>query len=337
MSCLDNIVGVRGCGNDTPSLVYLNELTGINLPDFDKAVNVEMKSASSALSDIIRFATRQVVQRLDTYFQGRYRLRSFIENDVVGYYYNDKALMQAQTGILTGYEVRIDRTPYLSFFLSGLRLFCNYTGVVPVKVYDLLQGKLLDTINVNAVAGEIVSLDGLDKEYATHKQRLHLFIGYESAFEAYNTSWSAPYSGGDNCNTCTGNYKNGYVYFRAVQVATSGPFTQSYVSGNTTSGGAGLSLNYSLQCSYTEYLCQVRNLLALPILYKAGELVMKEMKHSKRLTGVVTVYTKSHDELMMEYAAEHELQMRLLLQNAVLPESLCFDCTPKVRSKTVLP
>lgn len=337
MNCLDNIVGVRGCGDDGASLVYLNELTGINLPDFDKAVNVEMKSASSALSGIIRFATQQVVQRLNTYLQGRYQLKSFIENDVVGYYYNDKALMPSQPGTLTGYEIRIDKTPYLSFFLSGLKLFCNHTGMVPVKVYDLLQGKLLDTINVDAVAGEIVSLDSLAKEYPTHKQRLHLFIGYESTFEAYNTSWSSPYSGGDNCNTCSGNYKNSHVYFRAAQIATGGPFTQSYIDGNTTSGGAGLSLSYSLQCSFTEYLCNVRNLLAMPILYKAGELVMKEMKHSKRLTGVVTIYTKSHDELMLEYAAEHELQMRQLMQNAVLPHSVCFNCTPQVRTKTVLP
>jgi hypothetical protein len=337
MNCLDNIVGVRGCGNENSSLVYLNELTGINLPDFDKAVNVEMKSASAALNSIVQFAARQVVQRLSTYLQGRYQLKSFIQNDTVGYYYNNKAIMPAQPGLLTGYEIRIDNTPCLSFFMAGLRLFCNHTGTVPVKVFDLLQGKLLDTINVNAIAGEIVSVEGLAKEYPTHRQRLHLFIGYESVFEAYNTSWASPYTGSDSCNTCAGSYQNSHVYFRAAQIATGSPFTQSYLSGNTTSGGAGLSFDYSLQCSYTEYLCNIRNLLAMPILYKAGELVMKEMKHSKRLTGVVTVYTKSHDELMMEYAAEHELQMRLLLQNAVLPESVCFSCNPKVQTKTVLP
>lgn len=340
MSCLNDLIGVKGCGS-TPHSFYINDLTGINIADFDKAISPEMKTGKEALEKIITFSTKLVESEINTILGDRYQLKSLIDNDVVGYYYEDKLLMPAQPGVLCGYEVRIDQTPYLNFFLQEIKLFCNFSGQVPVQIWDLIQGKLLDTINVTAVAGEIVSVTGIDKIYATSKQRLRLFIGYDSQFQSYNTSYSSPYGATgayDNCNSCNGSpYKNGYIYFRSGQVNVSDPKTRSFINSNNTSGGAGLSISYSLQCSFTEHLCNMRNKIALPILYKAGSLVMKELKHSRRLTGVVTIYTKNHDELMAEYETEYEKQMNLVLANMQMPESVCFHCTPRVSSKVILP
>lgn len=81
----------------------------------------------------------------------------------------------------------------------------------------------------------------------------------------------------------------------------------------------------------------MRNQLALSILYKAGSLVMKELKHSRRLTGVVTVYNKNHDELMREYEQEYEQRMAQVLQNMEMPDSICFRCTPRVKTTPKLP
>ncbi len=340
MSCLDDLIGVKGCGS-LPHSLYLNQLTGINIPDFDKALSPEMKTAREALEDILRFTTTIVKEDVNTALGGKFRLKSVIDNDVVGYYYEDKVLMPAQPGVLTGYEIRIDQSPYLAFFLEELKLFANHTGIVPVYVYDLLQGKLMDTININAVAGEVVSIGKLDKKYATEKQRLRLFIGYDSEFQAYNTSYLNPYGitgAYDNCNTCMGEpYKNAYIYFRSAQVNNSDPKTRSFVKSNNTSGGAGLSISYSLQCSFTEHLCNMRNQLAMPIFYKAGSLVMKELKHSRRLTGVVTIYNKNHDELMKEYEQQYQERLSQVLQNMEMPDSICFQCTPRVTTKIVLP
>lgn len=340
MSCLDNLIGVKGCGSQ-PHSFYINQLTGINIPDFDKALSPEMQTAKDALGNILHFATSVVEQDVNTALGGRYQLKTVIDNDIVGYYYEDKVLMPSQPGVLTGYEIRIDQLPYLTYFLEEIKLFANYTGTVPVYVYDLIQGQLLDTINMAAVAGEIVTAGNLDKKYPTKKQRLRLFIGYDSQFEAYNTSYLNPYGaigGYDNCNTCMGApYKNAYIYFRSAQVNVGDPKTRSFIQSNNTSGGAGLSLSYSLQCSFTEHLCNMRNQLALSILYKAGSLVMKELKHSRRLTGVVTVYNKNHDELMREYEQEYEQRMAQVLQNMEMPDSICFRCTPRVKTTPKLP
>lgn len=337
LSCLSNLVGVRGCGTDT-YLRYVNDLTGINVPDFDKAISVEKQSASAALQDLITIAKEEVIQEVNTHLSGKYQIKSLIENGTVGYYYDNKELQDAQAGVLVGYEVRVDQVPYLSFYLSSLKLFINYTGNVSVVVYDLTQGKLLDTIIVTAVAGEIVTVN-VDKEYFTNKQRMRLFVGYLSTHQSYKTSYTSPYTAdGEDCNTCSGKgYSESYIYFRAAQISNSSAKIAENLSSNTTSGGAGLSLNYSLQCSFGEHLCNVKNLLSLPVLYKAGQFIMRELKHSRRLTGVVTVYGNNHDELMKEYEASYNKHMANLLLNSNIPNSICFSCTPKVKSVVNLP
>ena len=338
MSCLDNLVGVRGCGS-TAKDFYVNDLTGINIPDFDNAISKEHTNASAALQDIVSFACKFVERNVSNALGTKYQLKSFIDNNVLGYYYDDKELISAQATYLTGYEIKIDSTPYLNMFLQGVSLFVNHTGDVPIYVYDLLQGKLLDTITVSAVAGEIVSLADLDLNYPTNKQRLHLFIGYASTFSSYKTSYISPFVGmqvNEDCNNnCSGTYRNGYIYFRAAKILDSNPKTNSYLESNDY--GSGLSVNYSLQCSFTEVICNARNMVAMPILYKAGELIMKELKHSRRLTGVVTVYSKNHDELMKEYQMEYSKQMEDFLLNMSLPDSVCFSCTPSIKTRVALP
>lgn len=336
LSCLENLVGVRGSG--TTAIRYVNELTGINVPDFDKAINTEKQSASAALLDLISLAADELVQDINLRLQDKYQIKTFVEDGAVGYYYDNKVLKDAQSGYLTGYEIRIDSVPYLAFYLSSIRLFVNTTGNVEVKIYDLTQGKLLDTITVAAIAGEIVDVQ-VDKTYYTHKQRLRLFVGYESTFQSYHTAYASPYNGGaERCDTCvTGNFTDSYINFRAAKIGAASAKTAENISGNSVSGAAGLSLNYSLQCSFAEHLCNVRNLLALPLMYKAGYLVMRELKHSKRLTGVVTAYGASHDELMNHYAAEYDSKMNNLITNARIPESICFGCKPVTKTRTALP
>lgn len=331
MSCLTDIVGVRGCGS-VPTGVYIQQLTGINIADFDQAISTEQKAALPALRDKINFATDYTLENIRQHLANKYELKSFVENDVVGYYYDNKEVVSADTGYLTGYEVRIDKTPYLEFHLGSLSLFVNTTGSINVFVYDLIQGKLLDTIEVEAVSGEIVTVYP-DKTYPTNKQRLHLFIGYSSV-ASYKTSYTRQYAAEyENC--CMGCYGNGYIYFGAKKILSASQKISQNLESN--SFGAGISFGYSLSCSFDEYLCNAKNQIAFPILYKAGELIMQELKHSKRLTGIVTGYRQSHDEQMNYYLNEHNRLMGNILNSIVMPDSLCFSCNKKVKTSVNLP
>lgn len=329
LDCLTDVVGVRGCGAGS-NLVYVNSLPGISVLDFDKAINNESRTAYTRISELTQLAIEEVQSDVQTALQGTYQLKTFIENDVAGYYQDDKVVEPAQTGKLVGLQIRMQLTPYLKLFIRQIKLLCNYTGAVNLLVYDLVQGKLLDTIPINAVAGQIVSLP-IDKEYINDKQMLNLFIGYESTFDSYKSLLSA-YTDDEGANPT---YNNSWMFLRGVSIDKNQPKLRENLVGN--SGTSGLSISYSVQCSFDEHLCNIKKMLAMPILYKTGSLIMKEMKHSKRLSTVITSYTQSHDELMQEYNNQYLLRMNQLLQNLSMPESICFSCNKPTTTKAILP
>lgn len=333
IECLENIVGVRGCG-EIPSVLYVQQLTGISIADFDKAISNEKQAALPALQEIINFSTQETIEAIRSYLSTKYSLKSFVENGILGYYYDDKQIVEAIPNHMTGYQIRVDKTPYLSFYISTLSLFVDVSGVVDVKIYDLTQDKLLDTIPVTSVAGEIVTVI-VNKTYYTHKQRLNLFIGYDSV-DSYKTSYSQPYTGwmgGEWCNSCFG--EGSYIYFRSVQVSGSAAKINANMGG--ASFGGGLSLGYSLSCTFDEFLCNIRQQLAFPILYKAGEKIMEEMAYSRRLNGIVTAFNTDFKELRDMYAAKHTNAMTDIMSNASIPDSLCFHCKAGASTHVNLP
>jgi len=333
-NCLSNIVGIKGCST-TPSGVYVQQLTGISIAHYDQAINNDHKAAFPALQEKIDFATGFVLDNVRQYLATKYQLKSFIENETVGYWYDDKQLQDVQTGNYVGIQVKLDNVPHMKVEFGNASLFTNYTGSLNLLVIDLIQGKAIDTIEVDSVAGEVVTFD-LNKYYYTNRQRLNLFIGYDaSTIQAYKTSIynnGAIGSCGEWCDAC---FEGGNLYFRSASLGLTDAKTNTYVNG--LSGGAGLSLNYSLQCSFDEYLCSVKSLLAYPVLYKVGAEIMREMRYSKRLSGIVTGFVSDHAELIEYYENEHLKMMSNLFQNMKMPQNGCLVCEKKIKTVLALP
>lgn len=331
LDCLNGLVNVKGCGSN-PTSSYIQQLPGISIPDIDVSINTDHVNAKAFLEEQILFAEEIVIQDVYQHLSLKHELKSFIENDTVGEYYEEKTAVDAQAGYLTGIRLRIDSTPYLKLFINQIRLFVNTTGNVPIYIYDLQQGKLLDTITVSAVAGEIVTTN-VNKEYFTQKQKMNLFIGYLSTFESYKANVTNA-AGGDDCTGCC-SYSNGNISFFGSKILNASSKTTDNIQGN--SGTAGISFSYSLGCSFEEHLCNIRNMLALPLKYKAGELIMQQLKVSKRPNPLVTAYKGDNDELMGFYNGKYETLMKSLLKNMRMPTSVCFECRPQSRSVVVLP
>lgn len=326
LDCLNGLVVVKGCGSN-PTSSFIQSLPGISIPEIDVAINTDHVNAKAFLEQQIDSATEYVVQDIYHHLALKHELKSFIENDLIGKFGENKEVVSSEAGYLVGVKLRIDSTPYLKVFINRLRLFVNNTGDVPVYVYDLIQGKLLDTITVNAVAGEIVDAD-VNKEYFTQKQRLHLFIGYESTFDSYQTSLNST----DNCgNECC----NSYLSFQNSKILTASSKIAENIE--TNSGTGGVSFTYSLSCSFEEHLCAIRNLLALPVKYKAGAMIMQQLKVSKRPNPLVTAYKGDNEAMEAFYEAEYSKQMKAILKNMSLPKGVCFECNPQARSVVVLP
>lgn len=329
MSCLDNIVAIKGCG-EAGAGAWVNHLPGLSVMDFEKAISNEHKSGFARLQELIAQGTEEVVADIRTALGASFSLRSIVDSDSIGHIAENKTAVDAVANYRTGVQVKIQGEPYLAFHISNLRLFVDETGDVEVKVWDVLTGVVLDTFTVAAEAGELVTLV-VNKTYHTAGNRMNLFIGYESDFDSYRTELHA---NGCNCYGGSG-YSNELIYFRGAKVATASAVVNQNVEAQTYTGGIGF--DYSLQCSFDEHFCNIRNLITQPVLYKVGSLIAREMRFSKRLTGVVTNFRDDHAELEKEYEMIYRDKIGAVMKNQTLKDSACFGCNSRMKGEVMLP
>ncbi len=327
MDCLDGLVGIRGiCTPETPdSIFYVNDLPSISIKEVDASLNSESASAVELIRQKIELAGDLIAARMRTYFNPRFKGNSLIENGVIGFAKDNQETVNDQTGYLIGKEIEITNYNYLEFFLSKVGLHCTTSGSKNVFVYDLIQNKLLDTIPVTTVAGEISYVD-VYKSYKSYGQKIHLFIGYEYT-GSYKTILSR-----NNCSSCKGQvYQNPYVRFANRSILTS----DVKIADNLVTGSEdGLTMTYSVNCTFDPFVCSMKHLLAEAICWKSGELLAMEMRYSKRNNSIISVYTEDYDALIAGYAAGAEAALKTNLQTMRLPDSECFYCNKKAFMET---
>lgn len=337
MACLDNIVGIKGACSDTASDsgLYLDDVN-VTLRELESYVTADYPNASELALGKIKFAARTVEQQVHSYFQGKYITRTVIEGTRIGFEQLNKEQVSGVAGEMRGIDMEYyGEDSYLDFFLSELSLFVNYTGDVAVQVYDLIQGKLLDTITVAAVAGERVTVYP-QKKYENNRRRIRIGIFYDTeGVTSYKTTTSLT-----ACKACEfGRHERfaGNLWARAGKISTGGAFIPENVNGAADT--AGLSIVYNLTCNNRSWLCSVGNVLGLPILYRsAADLMAFALDYSDRQNSRSTLDFERLERRRQRYEEMYTDAMRSVLPNMSLPnDSRCFACYDYVRSSIILP
>ena len=330
LSCFDNLIGIKGeCGTPTTpdSGIYAQDLTELHIKNMDKSISEEQNSGFEALQEMIGFSASEMAHDFRLGFMDKYEAKSIIENDVVGAWKKDLKLETSEPTYLRGVRVKIDTEPYTSFFLSEVSVHSQVTGTVDVLVWDLTQSKLLDTITVTTIAGQINS-QTVYKKYNADKQKLDLLIATDGD-EMYETNISTK----SCCNHRY--YKNGTARFQGSKVLSAS--TKIPANVENLIGTAGISLKYSVNCDFDPWLCAQRHALAIPLLYKLGEKVMMDLRYGKRMNSIITLHRDSHEELMLFYREKYTQSMVQIFSNLEVPNNRCFKCRRKVKTSIRLP
>lgn len=323
MECLSEIVGIKGCGNEA-ALFYVNNLPAISIRTADAAIDSEYSSAIAMMREKIDTAATLITNRIQSYFNPRFKGGSIIENGIAGYYLDNLQLLTAQP-YLIGKQFSITEYPYLEFYLSKISLQVNFSGIIDVLVYDLIQNKLLDTIPVTCVAGEISSVD-ISKSYPTNGQDMNLFICYDATLiDSYSTNLTK-----SGCNSCTGyTYSNRYISISQRKINS----IQKIAANLELNESDGLSVLYSLNCTFKPFVCSNKHLLAEALWYKAGSLIMEELRYTKRFNSIIQ-FNADHAELASAYGTASDTALSNILQNMKLPDNICFSCNQKMTLET---
>lgn len=337
LECFEDIVGLRGTC-DTPnstSGLWIDDI-GIDLAELDAIINKSQIDSVNFFENKRDFAIKQIINIIHTHFSDKYKTNSILRGGRIGYGKDNLEIAPALAA-LKGIEVELcNQDSFVDLFISSISLQVNFNGVVDVLVYDLFQNKLLDTIPITAVSGQTVVVYP-HKLYKSVRKELDIIFVYDAtAFSSVMTTIS---NGG--CKSCGDGTAmvnlNSYLSARSISILAADAKIEQNLIGSGDTGG--LSLMYSIQCNYDEWLCTIANSIALPILFKTGyEIMDYAYNNSLRLNTTTTINWEGLLKRRDEYNLRYQASIEALLQNIKLPQDeKCFECRQKSKHVIILP
>lgn len=330
MACFDRIIGLKElCEGWTPSSgIYLNDI-GVNLDTVSSVITKDYASPTEFVEAKISHAINEVKTEVYGYFAKDIKARTVIDNSRIGYV--NPNMVSVTGGGNRGVWLQVyNQANYFTLEISGIETFTNFTGTLPILVYDLDQNLLLDTINVDSTAGEI-SVVNPHKVYRSDLKHLNLWIGYDSTgINSYKTTTTK--------GQCCGVYhmRNSYVIAKG---ATASSFIESGMTGIADT--AGISLTYSLSCDPYGWMCNFARLLALPIAYKVAADIYRTalmVTPGTRTNNSTTVNSEVMKFNWEFHERNYREKLNNILQRIYLPsESACFSCNSPSKHAVILP
>ena len=337
LECFDDIIGLRGAC-DTPisnSGLWLDDI-GIDLTELDSIINKTQVDSVDFFEKKRDFALKQIIALIHTHFSDKYKTNSALISGRIGFGKENQEVVAA-AATLKGIELELcNQDSFVDVYVSSMSLQVNTSGAVNVFVYDLFQNKLLDTIAITAVSGQTITVYP-NKTYKSTRKELDIIFVYDaSAFSSVKTTVTI---GG--CKSCGDGGSmvnlNRYLSTRSVSILSADAKIVDNLTAASDTGG--LSLVYSVQCNYDDWLCTIANSMALPVLFKTGYEIMDfAYNNSLRLNTTTTINWENLVKRRDEYNLRFQDSIQSLLQNIKLPnDEKCFECRQKSKHRIILP
>jgi len=330
-ACFDNIVSLREyCSAETPtSQIYLNDI-GLGKAEIENIITGDFATVKSLVNATIAMSMKEITTEIYGHFSNKIKTHTAIETGNVGVPTDTYTLVTG--GGYRGVKLQLHNSAnYLNFQLAAVSLFLDHSGLVNLLVYDLDQNKLLETIPVTAVAGQIVEVYPASL-YGSYLQPLTLWIGYDATgIDSYKTLTRS--------SVCCGNYGRNSEYLKTHGATVSGDFIHSNLT--YINDTAGVGVRYSIFCDAYSWMCTYSRMLALPIAYKTASEIYRRglmVSPNTRTNNSTTTNSDLLEKNFQWHESKYRESMDRLLKNIHLPNSsACFACNPVTVNKIILP
>ncbi len=328
MACFDNIIALRDlCSDITPTSTFYLEDIGINASEIEQIITKDYTGVQDFINKKSAFAVQKVTSEIYSFLSPKYKANSILAGHRVGYEADTKELI-TQNGYV-GVEINVSNAQsFINFVISDVSLFIDQTATVPLLLYDLKQGVLLDTINVDATAGQI-SFNYDKTVVSAPRNDLHLWLGYNAGVSAIDSYKTVTHNG---CSDCHG-YTFSHRFVRATGATSSAPFT----SVTSLTHTAGISFNYSVECNHYDWLCNHRNILGILFLYKTGIEICNHAllaAPNQRSMAITTVNREMMEQKLAHFTNEYDRTLGNILRNMSVPQDRnCFECNERIISR----
>lgn len=333
MACFDNFIGIEYCESETPtSGKYLKD-GGISLHELNAIAGVDYTDGIAFGEAKISHAISLIENDIYTHFASKYKAKSLIDNGRIGNIV-DNMVEVTGSNQLRGVQMKItQKSDFIKLYIKDVEIFCNYTGNIPIYIYDVKQNKLLDTFTLASTADTVCSVS-VNKHYYSGQRDLSIAVLYNANnITSYKTT-----IGTTGCAKCEiNNFTFCDKFLSARGVYKSGTtVTQGGLAGLGHTGG--ISVNYNIECDQENWICLHKKTLALPIIYKASSEIMTYAMYQSERTNFETMDKDMIKERRDFYELQYREQMDSILKNIDVPsDTNCFICKQSTVTRQLMP
>ena len=335
MECLENIIQLEpNCANLTNDTLYsITDLQGIDWGVLDSAVTKEHKNGYELLKRKRYLAVKHVIDDMHKFISTKVDTNKVLKPSIISHEFTNKTVNNTGGNIGYGYEIDLRCLPYACFRLNSVCLKFNRPTNISIKVFDLYNNTILyESENIETQDVGAISYFDINKLFSSQcNAGSHLFVYFVSEDDGFIPFTNNPIGGG-----CCGK-QNKNLLGGSIKPKMTTQINSPKIQTLTDLSGRGMSLNFNIECCLEAWICSIKNFLALPILYKFGSLVVKELQYSKRLNSIIQVYQADHKKLADEFDSIYEDKMTSLFDTIKLPQSICFRCKNTIGNSIKLP
>lgn len=326
MSCLDTLIGVDGSCASSTGRLYLSQ---VGMTE-EKIANFLRKgdTTSGLVAKARAITSANVASDFLVRTASRIKPNTFLASTRVGEANQAQTLLTADANTIGGVVVETDLPlSNIKILLTSVSFWGEATSQT-VTVYDLDDGSTVETFDLTTVADTVTNI-AVDKTYQALRQRRRLFFTTDAA-----TYYKVDIDG--DCVSCgKRRNKRGGTYIFGARIGTSD--AKKWTNLQRVSHTSGLGLTLSVVCDHAARICEVREQLALPILYKlCEELCRYGLFNRSRFNEDMT--SEALGAEAQWYADKYAEEMDRIVGNMPLPDDpSCYVCNRHSRNVTMIP
>ena len=349
-TCLDGLIQPGGdCGRD--SAVTLEEI-GLYLDEINDFADGKFKNGRELAESKIHSAIHLTLNDIHSKFRDKYKMNVVLGNEIVGHY-NDSCQKVENRGDYSGIELDFyDYEAHIDLYVSRVKLNLLYTGESTLYVYDLKNGKQLDAIPFTSEDG-CETIVGVDKVYKSMRSRLHLAFLIDSKEIGFSYKTKLKNHGCSSCEKGNIAKVNRFVSGRGIYIKPDidieyfddeeGEFVDDSRAVKSSIRGeqhtSGITVEYSCQCNHDDWVCQYKNKLIFPVMYRAGIEILKYALHtSDCLNNKTTLDAEKLQLRVIDYQEIYDSMIGNLLSGIKVPyDNNCFECREGINLRNARP
>lgn len=339
MGCLNDYIGIRWCGGSAsaPSSLYINDLPGLSIKQFNSITDEENSTFLSVWNNIQSRAEKRFTLDVREAMGAKYRLKSLAQGVNLGkiplyddYLNNLVTVPQGSSNFLhidlvNNYDTEYTPSPLLQVHIQTIS-FYNPAG--ELSVGDLMELNIYDS---NALGSDPLYTNST---YAIYQEGWNDFE-VNQTFPATSTSQQPIQlhlsfgAIGFDVDTMKVKLNN-----NIQNLSCCGVKVYANLEEESLTYSAGITATFNVTCSWEGLICQNKNLFSRAFWYLCGIEFLTELIYSTTLSKWTTIGMNQMKDLRAEYEVEYQKSLKQVADGMYLDCDCCLDCASPVQIRT---